>query len=56
MTVEIILCSIFTKVLDGARIELVTPGYAVRPVSAVRHVTHCVNIYKSETIPFDGYH
>ena len=37
MTVEIISLSISTKVWDQARIELPTPG------SAVRRVTHCAN-------------
>ena len=39
MAVEIISCSISTKVWDRAGIELVTPGSAVRHVSAARHVT-----------------
>ena len=29
------------KVWDQAEIELMTPGSAVRPVSAARHITNC---------------
>ena len=39
MTVEIISWSISTKVWDRARIELTTPGSAVRHASVDRHVT-----------------
>ena len=39
MAVEII--SITTKVWVWARIKLMTPGSAVRHVSAVRYVTNC---------------
>ena len=41
MTVEMISCSIFTKVWDWAEIELATPRSAVRQVSAARHVNYC---------------
>ena len=40
-TVEIISRSISMKVLDRARMELVTPGSAVRLASVARHVTDC---------------
>ena len=39
MTVEIISQSISTKIWDRARIELATPGSAVRLASVARHVT-----------------
>ena len=41
MTVEIITRSISTKVWDWARIELPTPGSAVRLASVARHITDC---------------
>ena len=41
MTVEIISVSFSTNVWDRARIELMTPGSAVRPVSVARHDTDC---------------
>ena len=41
MTVEIILWSFSTKVWDQARIELATPGSAVRVTSVDRHFTDC---------------
>ena len=41
MAVEIISHSISAKVSDQARIELATPGSAVRHISTVRHVTDC---------------
>ena len=41
MTVEIISWSMSTKVWDRARIELATPGSAVRLASVARHVTNC---------------
>ena len=41
MTVEIISCSISTKVWDRTGIELGTPGSAVRQASVARHVTDC---------------
>ena len=41
MTVEIISWSISTRVWDRARIELATPGSAVRNASVARHVTDC---------------
>ena len=53
MTVEIISGSISMKVWDGARIKLATPGYAVRHVSATRHITDCAaqpSGYQSEMI------
>ena len=41
MTLEIISCSISTKVWDRAGIKLATPGSAVRLASVARHVTDC---------------
>ena len=41
MKVEIISSSISTKVWDQVRIELVTPGSAVRHASKARHITDC---------------
>ena len=41
MTVEIISWSISKKVWDRARINLATPGSAVRLASVARHVTDC---------------
>ena len=41
MTVEIISWSISMKVWYRARIELATPGSAVRHASVARHVTDC---------------
>ena len=41
MTVEIISWSTSTNVWDQARIELATPGSAVRHASVARHVTDC---------------
>ena len=41
MTIEIILPSISTKVWDHARIDLATPGSAVKLASVARHVTNC---------------
>ena len=41
MTVEIISWSISMKVWDRARIELASPGSAVRLASVARHVTDC---------------
>ena len=41
MTVEIISCSISTKVWDQTGIELATPGSAVSFASVTRHVTDC---------------
>ena len=39
MTLEIISRSISMKVWDGARIDLATPGFAVKLVSVARHAT-----------------
>ena len=59
MTVEIIHDQILIspKVWDQARIELTTPGSAVRNVSAARHVTDCASFgralhFKKESILF----
>ena len=41
MTVETISWSISTKVWDRTRIEIATPGSAVRHASVARHVTDC---------------
>ena len=41
ITTEIISWPIFMKVWDRTRIELVTPGSAVRQASVARHVTDC---------------
>ena len=41
MTVEIISWSVSMKVWDRARIELATPGSAVRLASVARHITDC---------------
>ena len=50
MTVEIISWSVSTKVWDRARIELATPGSAVRLASVARHVTNCTTRPGSFTI------
>ena len=42
MTIEIISWSISMKIWDWVGIELLTPGSAVRQVSAARHFTYCV--------------
>ena len=41
MTIEIISRPISMKVWDWARIELATPGSAVRLASVARHITDC---------------
>ena len=41
MPVEIVSSSISTKVWDRARIQLVTPGLAVRLASVARNFTDC---------------
>ena len=47
MTVEIISRSIFTKILDQAKIELATPGSAVRHPSVARHLTDCYAAWRN---------
>ena len=45
MTIEII----YTKVWDGAGINLATPGSAIRHASVARHVTDCAKAIAGKT-------
>ena len=44
MTIEIISRSIFTKVWEGAGIQLGIPGSSVRCASVVKQVTDCATL------------
>ena len=50
MTVEVISWSISMKVWDRARIELTTPGSAVRLASVARHVNFMFRILGNKAL------